>query len=62
MFDPIVVMGKRRASIVGRINENAFNLSCVLSFESFKREKVVAEYKLVVENIIVRDSMGRVMA
>ena len=51
MLNPIIVMLKRAAGIVRRVNEDAFDLAGELLFESFEGEEIVAEDEAVVEQV-----------
>jgi len=57
MLNPIVIMCKSGTSVIGRVYENALDLSGVLGLEGLEGEKVVAEDELVVEEIVFSYSM-----
>ena len=51
MFHTVIVVLERAARVVGRIDEHALHLACVLLFKGFKSEQVVPENQLVVEQV-----------
>lgn len=61
MLYRVVVMLKCIAGVIRRINVNALNLARELLFERFEGKEVVAENKSVVEDVVVRDSVLRVV-
>ena len=48
MLDPVVVMGEGAAGVVGRVDEDAFDLAGVLAFQRLQRQQVVAMNQQVV--------------
>ncbi len=61
MFNSIIVMLKRAAGVVRWVNEDALNLAGELLLKRLQREQIVAKNKFVIEKVIVRDAMLRVM-
>jgi hypothetical protein len=57
MFNPIVVVLECAACVVWRIDEDALNLAGEFLFEGFKREKVIAENELIIEDIMVGNAV-----
>ncbi|MBT9137292.1 MAG: hypothetical protein DDT34_02380 [Firmicutes bacterium] len=57
MLQPIVVMRKRAARVVRRVDEHALYLSRKLSLQRFQRQQVVAEDQPVAKDIVLRHAM-----
>ena len=61
MFNPVIVVLKRTASVVWRINKDALDLAGELLFEGFEGEEVVTEDEAIVENVVVGDAVWGVV-
>ena len=61
LLDPVIVMLKRRTSVMRRIDEHALDLPRELLLQRFQRQQVVPEVQSVVERIRCRDSRRRVV-
>ena len=57
MFNPIIIVLKRTARVVWRVNEDTLNLAGELLFERFEGEQIVAEDEAVIEVVVVRDPL-----
>ena len=57
MLQPIVIMLEGAASVVRRVDENAFHLARKLRLQRLERQQVVAEYQTVVEVVIGRNAV-----
>jgi hypothetical protein len=61
MLNPVLVLLKSRPSVVRWVNEDALDFASKFLFEGFEGEKVVAEYKAVVEEVMVSNAMNCVI-
>ena len=61
MLNAVVVMCEGTACIVGWINKDAFDLASKLLFDRFQRKEIVAEEEAVIEDVVVCDSVRRVV-
>ena len=57
MLYPVIVMLKRRAGIVRRIDVDALHLSGEFLFQSLEAQEVVPMDQDVVEDVLVRDAV-----
>jgi len=57
----LVVMLERAASVVGRVDEHTLHLARDLRLQRLQRQQVVPEDQLVVEDIVLRHPMRRVI-
>jgi hypothetical protein len=61
MFNTIVIMCKRCASVVRRVDIDALNLAGKFLFERFEGKEIVAKDETIVEDVVVGDSMRSVV-
>ena len=61
MFNPVIIMRKCAAGIVRRINEDALDFAGELLFERLEGEQIVAKNKPVIEAVVIRDALLRVI-
>jgi hypothetical protein len=61
MFDTIVVMIESATSIIWRVDVNALDLANELLFQRLESQQVVPEDQSVVEPVILRHTMLRVI-
>jgi len=57
----VVIVLKRTASIVRRVNEDAFDLAGEFLFERLEGKQIVAEDEAIIEHIVVSDAMRGVV-
>jgi len=57
MFNSVIIMTKRAAGVVRRVNEDALNFAGEFLFQRFEGEQIVAKDKPVIEPVIVRDAV-----
>jgi hypothetical protein len=57
----VVIVRKRTASIIRRINKHALHLPCELLFERLQCEKIVPENKPVIKQVALRHTVLGVM-
>jgi hypothetical protein len=62
MFYPVIVMFKRAAGVVGRVNVDAFYLAGKFLFQGFEDQEVVAEDETVVEDVFFTGAVFGVIA
>ena len=55
-------MSESRTRVVGWIDKDALHLACELLLQRLKREQVVAEDQPVVEDVVLRHALLRVIA
>ena len=61
MLQPVVVMGEGAAGVVRRVDEHALHLARELLLQRLQRQQVVAEDQPVVEDVVVRHPVLRVV-
>ena len=61
MFNSIVIVLERAASVVRRVNEDALDLAGELLFERFEGEQIVAKDQPVIEAILAGHPVRRVI-
>jgi len=61
MLNPVIVMHKRTTSVVWRINKYTFDLPRKLLLKRLESEKIVAKDEAVIENVLIRHTMFRMM-
>ena len=57
MLHPVVVMRKRAAGVVRRIDEHTLHLPRKLRLQRLQRQQVVAENQPIIENVVIRHPM-----
>jgi hypothetical protein len=57
MLDPVIVMSKRAAGIVRRVDEHALHLAGELRLQRLQRQQVVTEDQPVIEDAVLRHPM-----
>jgi hypothetical protein len=62
MLNPIVIMRKGAAGVVGRIDEDALHPAGIILLEGLESEEVVAVDKLIVEEVVFGNAVGGVVA
>src|ERR1039457_5450756 len=61
MLYSIIIMLKRTSGVVRWVNKNALDLAGKFLLKRFQREQVVAKNQLVVEKVVVRHAVLRVI-
>jgi len=61
MLDRIVIMFECLTSVIRRINVNALDSAGEFFFQCFQREQVVAKDQAIVEEVILRNSLRRMI-
>src|SRR5687767_6769636 len=61
MLQTIVVMLEGTAGVVRRVYEDALDLASKFLFESFEGEQIIAKNKAVIEHVVGRHPMRRVI-
>ena len=61
MLHTVIILLERRAGVVRRVNVDALDLAGELLFERFKGEQIVAKDEPVIEQVIFRHPMLRVI-
>jgi hypothetical protein len=61
MLNPVLVMLEGGTCIVWRIDEDTLDSACVFLFKSFQSKQVVAKYQPIVEEVILRNTLGRMV-
>lgn len=54
MLQPVVIVGKGAAGVVGRVDEHALHLARILLLQRLQRQQVVAKDQAVVEDVVLR--------
>lgn len=61
MLQPVVVMGKGATGVVGRVDEYTLHLAREFLLQRLQRQQVVAEDQAVIENVVFRHPVRRVI-